>query len=122
LKKINFLLIAGLIVSVFYTFFAMQNKFSVPVRFVFNDPVVFDFSVMVLISFLTGTVFAAMLFLIYHLFFMKSKNSEANDSESFKFKEEIEVIPKEQTLDIDEKIRKQVENILGSGKSREQVS
>ena len=114
MKKVNYLLFAGLAVMIIYTVFAVQNRVSVPVRPTFGDPAVYSLPIVVLISFIGGAVFAGILISFYHLSFAKLAKSRISIWPGRPVREEVE--DEEDSANLDKRIREQIENILGSVK------
>lgn len=75
MRGIKKLLLWGMLILVMYTFFYMQNRVFVPVRFTFNYPVLFSLPLLMLFSFMGGLFFSAVLFLFYRVPFAKSTGS-----------------------------------------------
>ena len=119
MKKVNYLLFAGLTVMVIYTVFAVQNRVSVPVRLTFGDPAVYSLPIVVLVSFIGGAVFAGLLIAIYHLSLAKLAKSRISIWPGRQAREEYKnnILEKqEDSANLDKRIREQIENILGNAK------
>lgn len=64
MKKIDIVLFLTLFIFVAWTFFAIQNKVLVPVRFLFNEPKLYFLHIIVLVSFVAGAVAGVIIALI----------------------------------------------------------
>ena len=67
MKKVNYFLFAGVVILVLYTFFAVQNRISVPVRLTFGEPKVYFLPLIVLSSFIGGAIFCSIFIFIYRI-------------------------------------------------------
>lgn len=75
MKKFSYFLFMGLIILLIYTLFAMQNRISIPLRLTFGEPKVYFLPLIVLSSFIAGTIFSSMFILIYRLNFPRGLQS-----------------------------------------------
>jgi len=80
MRKFNFFMFAGIAVALLFTFFAVQNRIYVPVRFTFNEARVFSFPLGVTISFAGGMIFGTAATMLYRWIFAGEKKYAFRDS------------------------------------------
>jgi len=78
MKKVNYFLFAGVVILVLYTFFAVQNRISVPVRLTFGEPRVYFLPLIVLSGFIGGAIFCSIFIFIYRISLAKLQKSVCN--------------------------------------------
>ena len=75
MKKFSYFLFMGLIILLVYTLFAMQNRISIPLRITFSEPKIYFLPLIVLFSFIAGTIFSSIFILIYRWNFPRGPKS-----------------------------------------------
>ena len=75
MKKFSYFLFMGLIILLIYTLFTMQNRISIPLRLTFGEPKVYFLPLIVLSSFIVGTIFSSIFILIYRWNFPRGTKS-----------------------------------------------
>ena len=101
MRGIKILSVWGILILVMYTFFYMQNRVFVPVRFTFNSPALFSLPLLVLFSFIGGLFFSAAVFLFHRVSFAKSAGS-VYMSAAAENNRKIKMPPEEEKEDIQE--------------------